>query len=46
MIPVQGIVGLAQVEEDIMDKCLPQDGELPKKLCLEGGGTRSSLGAK
>ena len=40
-VPVQVVVGLAQVKEDGMDDRLPHGDELLKQLFLEGGGPRS-----
>ena len=45
-VPVQGIVGLAQVKEDGTEDRLPHGNELLKHLCLEGGSPCSYPHAK
>ena len=45
-VPVQGILGLVQVEEYGMGDCLPHGDELLKHIFLESSGTCSSTRVK
>ena len=45
-VPFQGLVGLAQVEEDKMEDLISHGNEIPKKEFLKGGGPHSYPRAK